>query len=85
MTAAEAAARLGVHPSLVYRLCRAGRLPHRRIGLGRGAIRILEADLTEFLEASKVEIKAEEPGPGPEPARRPQRAAGGVQPKWKHF
>lgn len=41
----EAAVRLGVSPSLVYALCASGRLNHYRVGVGRGTIRIEEADL----------------------------------------
>ena len=36
-------------PALVYALCSEGRLPHIRLGLGRGTIRIAEEDLAEFL------------------------------------
>jgi excisionase family DNA binding protein len=85
MTVHEVAEILEIAPSLVYRLCRAGRMPHRRIGLGRGAIRITEADLAEFLEAARVGIRAEEEMPKPEPARRTKRVAGGPRPKWDHF
>lgn len=60
MTVHEAAALLEVSPDLVYRLCRAGRLAHSRIGLGRGVIRIERADVEELRQSSRVE--AGEPG-----------------------
>jgi excisionase family DNA binding protein len=65
VTVKEAAARLEVPVSSVYALAAAGRLPHRRIGLGKGVIRITEADLAEFLERCRVggEERAEEPAP----------------------
>jgi excisionase family DNA binding protein len=64
MTVAEAARRLEVTPSLVYRLCRRGMLPHARVGVGRGAIRISEADLAAFLGRRRVGF-AEERAPAP--------------------
>ena len=41
----QTALRLNVSPSLVYALCAAGKLPHYRVGVGRGCIRIEEVDL----------------------------------------
>ena len=55
MTVPEAARLLEVTPALVYKLCGAGRLAHRRIGLGRGTIRITDDDLAAYLESVKVE------------------------------
>jgi excisionase family DNA binding protein len=55
VTVPQAAAVLEVTPALVYRLCAAGRLAHRRIGLGRGTIRITAEDLAAYLESVKVE------------------------------
>ena len=49
MTVAEAAERLSVSISCVYQLVERGKLPHHRIGIGRGAIRFSENDLTGFL------------------------------------
>jgi excisionase family DNA binding protein len=54
MTVREAAARLEVSESLIYKLCAAGRLAHHRIGLGRGTIRIEP----ESVEALKRECRA---------------------------
>lgn len=58
-----AAAKLGVSPSLVYALCRAGVIPHARHGRPgkRGTIRIDEAALEEYRRRSAVE-------PAPQPA-----------------
>lgn len=57
MTVSEAARRLEISRSLCYKLCEEKRLPHVRIGAkGRkGAIRITEAGLKQFLESVKVE------------------------------
>lgn len=49
MTVKETAERLHCSPSTVYQLCGFGKLPHSRIGLGRGVIRIAEGDIDELL------------------------------------
>jgi excisionase family DNA binding protein len=54
MTVREVAKRLEISISMVYALCSNGRLPHTRIGLGRGTIRIQPEDLTSFLEACRT-------------------------------
>jgi excisionase family DNA binding protein len=61
MTVKEAAARLGISPSLVYALCEQKKLGHHRIGQRgrRGKIIIMQVDIDRFLEATKVE--AQEP------------------------
>ena len=48
LTVAEAAKRLRCSEMTVYRLCREGKLAHRRIGVGRGVIRVRAADLDSF-------------------------------------
>ncbi len=67
----QAAERLGVSPSLVYRWCHERRLAHLRLGGAgrRGKILIGEADLGAFLDALKVEAGAGA-GPGGAPALR---------------
>lgn len=45
ITVKQAATRLGVSKSLIYQLCAIGKLPHYRVGIGRGTIRIEERDL----------------------------------------
>ena len=54
-TVREAAEHLNVSESEVYALCNKRKLPHVRIGCGRGAIRILESDLDEFIQSCRVE------------------------------
>lgn len=55
MTAKQAAAKLEISQSLLYRLIQEGRLPCRRIGQRgkRGKIIVLEKDLELFLETVK--------------------------------
>jgi excisionase family DNA binding protein len=55
LTVTEVAARLKVSRSTIYNAIEAGILPHYRIGLSRGAIRISEEQLAKFLESTKVE------------------------------
>jgi excisionase family DNA binding protein len=80
MTVREAAQRLEITPALVYKLCRLGKMPHRRYGVGRGVVRITEGDLAIYLEMCRVEVRQEEPA---------QRARGpryhGPRPKREHF
>jgi excisionase family DNA binding protein len=82
MTVREAARRLEVTPALVYKLCRQGKLPHRRLGFGRGVIRITEADVAAYLEACRVEVRETEKGGGK--AERP-RVKRGWEPPYKIF
>jgi excisionase family DNA binding protein len=58
MRVKEAANRLEVGISTVYALCDQGLLPHVRVGLGRGTIRISEDDLRVFLEKCRNDRKA---------------------------
>jgi excisionase family DNA binding protein len=57
LTPKEAAARLGVSRSLIYKLCRSRVLRYTRTGVepGRGPIRIAEEDLEAYLAARLVE------------------------------
>lgn len=83
MNVRQAAAMLECSVTTTYALLRAGRLPHRRVGLGRGAIRVDRADVEAFIAASRVE------GAGAaNPARTHGSAArryAGAMPKEKHF
>jgi excisionase family DNA binding protein len=54
-TIKQVAEQLLVSQATVYSLCAQFKLPHVRVGTGRGTIRIDEADLAAFLQASKVE------------------------------
>ena len=58
MKVPEAAKRLEVSASMVYGLCASGRMPHKRIGLGRGTIRISEEDLTAYLDTCRADRPA---------------------------
>jgi len=62
LTVAEVAKRLTVSTALVYQLVAQGRLACYRIGLGRGAIRFAEADVSAYLESCRFD---------PEPRRAP--------------
>ncbi len=68
LTVKQAAVRLGVSPALVYSLCAARRIRHRRVGLGRGKILIPEDALEEF--GQKCTIGAEEVSVPPPPRPR---------------
>lgn len=54
-TVGEVANILQVSPATVYALCALKKIPHLRIGAGRGTIRIRHADLEEYLAKAKVE------------------------------
>jgi excisionase family DNA binding protein len=45
----DVAARLNCSPSFVYRMIATGKLPHYRLGTGKGGIRVSEAQLQSFL------------------------------------
>ena len=55
LTVKDVAARLKISRACVYQLIARGKIAHIRIGCGRGAIRIAEDDLHEFLNSCKVE------------------------------
>ena len=52
MTVKEAARLLSISPQSVYRLISSGRIPAYRLAVGRGAVRINEQDLLEYLASS---------------------------------
>ncbi|MDB5312704.1 MAG: DNA-binding protein, partial [Gemmataceae bacterium] len=49
-----AATELGVSPSLVYLLCKSGKIRHERHGLRRGTIRIPREALAEYRRAAEA-------------------------------
>ena len=49
------AMRLGVSSSTVYDLAYQRKIPHRRIGAGRGRLLFAEEDVEEYVAACKVE------------------------------
>jgi excisionase family DNA binding protein len=59
MSVRQAAEILKCSTATVYALCAAKLLPHSRVGLGRGVIRIAEADLVAYLAGRRVQ--AEQP------------------------
>jgi len=50
LTVNDAATKLNCSKGCVYRLAASGHLPHVRIGIGRGTIRIRHRDLDAFVE-----------------------------------
>lgn len=62
LTVKEAAELSKVCEATIYALCAGGELPHVRIGMGRGAIRIDYTDLIGYLHRKTVK---KGPGPGP--------------------
>src|SRR5262245_27133831 len=80
LTIKQAAERLNVCPATVYDLCAQRKLAHHRVGVGRGTIRIDEADLAAFMENCKVSeqsprnaagLKHIKAGPAGSPSGRP--------------
>ncbi len=63
LTVKQAAVRLSVSPTTVYGLCQRRKLRHVRVGLGRGAVRIEEKDLEEYLKGATVGPERVEPSP----------------------
>ena len=67
MTVKQASERLSVSVATVYSLVGSGKLACHRVGLGRGTIRISEADIEAYLERCRN-------GAAPvQPARRTKR------------
>ena len=50
LTVREAAMRLGVPERFIYRMAANREITHYRIGIGRGTIRIVAADLEEYIQ-----------------------------------
>ena len=55
LTVKEVSQRLKVSQGCVYQLIAERRLPHFRIGLGRGCIRVRDEDLQKFIESCHVD------------------------------
>jgi excisionase family DNA binding protein len=53
LTVREVAEQLRVSPTCVYSLVDQGKLACLRIGIGRGAIRICESDLSAYVEGCR--------------------------------
>ena len=67
----QAAERLNISPSLITALCRAGCIKHRKIGLGRGIIRISEEDLAAYDASVVVEPAVASRSSGEKPETKP--------------
>ncbi len=63
LTVKQVAEKLGVSPTTVYGLCQRRKLRHARVGLGRGAVRIDEKDLDDFLSGATVGPERAQPSP----------------------
>ena len=61
LTVKEVAQRLNVSQSCIYQLVETGKLPHHRIGIGRGAIRFTETDLADYLTHARQQTTGERP------------------------
>jgi excisionase family DNA binding protein len=59
----QVAAKLHLGQTTVYGLCRQRKLRHFRVGLGRGAIRIDERDLEEYLKGAMAGPELVQPLP----------------------
>jgi excisionase family DNA binding protein len=75
MTVEEAATRLGCKPGLIYKLCKAGRLGHLRVGFGRGRVVIEERHIEDYRRSVEIfpfpEVKQDAPAArGKRPAVR---------------
>jgi len=63
LTVAQVAERLQVSTQIVYALVAEGKILAHRIGLGRGTIRVAEADLQEYLLSCKQDVQRIEAPP----------------------
>lgn len=64
LTVADAAKKYPLSKSLIYELCRVGRLHHYRVGArGKGKIILDEKDITELLAACRKEGPDDEDAP----------------------
>ena len=65
LTVKQVAQRLNVSQSCIYQLVETGKIPHHRIGTGRGAIRFSNANIESFLEDSHHQTSGERVKPRP--------------------
>jgi excisionase family DNA binding protein len=65
VTVREVARKLEISVSLVYRLIESGKLGCTRHGLGRGVIRVSEAQLTDYLALAERGPRPTSPGSMP--------------------
>ncbi|WP_437193235.1 helix-turn-helix domain-containing protein [Planctomicrobium sp. SH527] len=69
LNVATTAERLGVSTATIYALVNAGKLPCYRIGVGRGAIRISEREIEQYLESCRQLPTAPTTARSPRPRR----------------
>lgn len=69
LTVREVAALLRVHQAAVYEMCSHRKIPHLRVGAGRGVIRFREAELTKFIEEAAVPVEGQPKAPQPPPVK----------------
>jgi excisionase family DNA binding protein len=74
LTIKQTSQRLNVSEATVYDLCAKRKLPHVRIGSGRGTIRIDDNDLTAFIEGCKIAPQPSMNTAGPKHIEPPRRA-----------
>ena len=48
-------ARLGIPVSTLYDMARQRKIPHRRIGTGRGRVKFTDEDIREYLRSCKID------------------------------
>lgn len=66
----QAAEILGVNQASVYDLVQSGKLPHYRIGMGRGVIRLRQDDVEAYLESCYRETRSPDVAETPKTRRR---------------
>lgn len=69
LTVVEVAAFLRVSRTCVYQLIESGKIACHRIGVGRGAIRVTQSDLDEFVQGCRQK-PGEEASNASRPAKR---------------
>lgn len=63
LTVKQASERLNVSAATIYALVSTGKLPGHRVGVGRGVIRIAEADISAYLDECRTDVPARTSSP----------------------
>lgn len=58
LSAQQAGELLGLSVDGVYRLCRAGKLTHYRLGMRGGSLKVKASDVAAYVESCRVEAGA---------------------------